>query len=150
VNGVRLHYVLKGSGDKLLLFLHGFPEFWYAWRHQLEFFSARGYKCVAVDMRGYNESDKPRGVSAYDRDLLMDDVRDLVAALGHQSCTLVAHDWGGIVAWDVVRKYPDIFERLVILNSPHPILFLRNMSHEQLFKVRFERSWISVLSKMCV
>lgn len=136
VNGVRLHYVSRGTGSRLVLFLHGFPEFWYSWHRQMEFMAAQGFRCVAVDMRGYNESSKPLGVNSYHRRKLIEDVRQLVLALGFQRCTLVAHDWGGIVAWDVVRKHADLVDRLVILNSPHPVLFQRNMNLKQLTKVR--------------
>jgi pimeloyl-ACP methyl ester carboxylesterase len=126
VNGVRLHYVTAGSGD-LILFLHGFPEFWYAWRRQVEAFAAE-HQAVALDMRGYNLSDKPEDEGAYRIDHLVEDVRAFVGALGHTSCTLVGHDWGGVVAWAVAMAHPEIVARLVIVNAPHPATFARELT----------------------
>lgn len=97
VNGVRLHYAAAGAGD-LILFLHGFPLCWYAWRHQLEEFG-RDHLAVAPDMRGYNLSSKPARVREYDIQLLVADIRELVEHLGYRRFVLVGHDWGGLVAW---------------------------------------------------
>jgi pimeloyl-ACP methyl ester carboxylesterase len=116
VNGVRLHYVTAGDG-RLVLFLHGFPEFWYAWREQMRALAPE-YQAVAVDMRGYNLSDKPEGEDAYRMEHLVADIRALVGALGHERCALVGHDWGGVVAWSVAMACPDVIERLVIVNAP--------------------------------
>jgi pimeloyl-ACP methyl ester carboxylesterase len=126
VNGVRLHYVTVGSG-KLMLFLHGFPEFWYAWREQMRALSS-AYQTVAVDMRGYNLSDKPGDEDAYRMDHLVEDIRALTGALGHERCTLVGHDWGGVVAWAVAMAHPDVLERLIIINAPHPAIFARELA----------------------
>ena len=126
VNGVRLHYVEAGAGP-LVLLLHGFPQFWYAWRHQLPALARAGYRAVAVDLRGYNLSAKPRGVGAYDVELLAGDVAALVAALGERSAVLVGHDWGAAIAWRVAARYPERVGRLVILNGPHPRAFLREL-----------------------
>jgi pimeloyl-ACP methyl ester carboxylesterase len=126
VNGVRLHYVTAGSG-KLVLFLHGFPEFWYAWREQMRALSSE-YQTVAVDMRGYNLSDKPEDEDAYRMDHLVEDIRALVGALGHERCALIGHDWGGVVAWAVAMAHPDVVERLVIINAPHPAIFARELT----------------------
>ncbi|MGI8854932.1 MAG: alpha/beta fold hydrolase [Thermomicrobiales bacterium] len=125
VNGVRLHYVSEGEGD-LILFLHGFPEFWYAWKDQL---AALGtdHRAVAVDMRGYNLSEKPAAVEAYRIPLLVDDVRALIAHLGYRTCTLVAHDWGGVVAWAFAIRHPEMLDRLVIINAPYPAIFGREL-----------------------
>lgn len=125
VNGVRLHYASAGAG-KLVLFLHGFPEFWYAWRNQLTEFG-RDHLAVAPDMRGYNLSSKPAEVDAYRLDLLVEDVRALAEKLGHKKFTLVAHDWGGAVAWSFAIKHPGYLERLVIVNAPHPGVFQREL-----------------------
>ncbi|HEU0001030.1 MAG TPA: alpha/beta hydrolase [Ktedonobacteraceae bacterium] len=125
VNGIRLHYVTAGEGP-LMLFLHGFPEFWYAWKDQLEEFQ-RDFTVVAPDLRGYNLSDKPQGAEHYRMAYLVEDVRQLIEHLGAQKCTLVAHDWGGAVAWVFAIAYPELLERLIIINSPHPVVFQREL-----------------------
>jgi pimeloyl-ACP methyl ester carboxylesterase len=110
-----------------VIFLHGFPEFWYAWREQMQAL-APAYQAVAVDMRGYNLSDKPEDEDAYQMEHLVADVRALVGALGHERCALVGHDWGGVVAWSVAIAHPDMVERLVIVNAPHPAIFARELT----------------------
>jgi pimeloyl-ACP methyl ester carboxylesterase len=125
VNGVRLHYVTAGTG-KLLLLLHGFPEFWYEWKRQLEEFN-RDFRVVAPDMRGYNLSSKPAGVDQYRLDFLLEDVRALVQHLGYEKCILAGHDWGGFVAWTFAGLFPDRVEKLIIINAPHPAIFLREL-----------------------
>jgi pimeloyl-ACP methyl ester carboxylesterase len=125
VNGIQLHYVGMGKGP-LILFLHGFPEFWAAWEEQLSVFS-KDHQAVAPDMRGYNLSDKPAEVTAYHVNTLMEDLRQLAAHLGHASFTLVAHDWGGAVAWSLAARHPELIEKLVIINSPHPLIFAREL-----------------------
>jgi pimeloyl-ACP methyl ester carboxylesterase len=125
VNGVRLHYVRQGSGP-LALLLHGFPEFSYSWRHQLPFL-AKKFTAVAPDLRGYNLSDKPRGVSSYSMEKLMGDVRGLIDFFGEKKATVIAHDWGGVIAWDLAAFHPEVVERLVILNAPHPRAYLREL-----------------------
>ncbi len=125
VNGVRLHYVTAGHGP-LLLFLHGFPEFWYAWRHQIAAFSQE-YQVVAPDMRGYNLSAKPPSVEAYRIPHLTEDVRALVTHLGHQRFTLIGHDWGGAVAWAFALQHPALLARLIIINMAHPATFVREL-----------------------
>lgn len=126
VNGVRLHYASTGRG-KLILFVHGFPEFWYAWRRQLEEFG-RDHLAVALDMRGYNLSSKPEGVEHYQAKHLIADILALVRHLGHERFTLVAHDWGGAVAWAFAAAHPECLERLVIVNAPHPAIFARELA----------------------
>ena len=125
LNGIRLHYVIAGEGP-LVLFLHGFPEFWYAWKDQLEEFQ-RDFTVVAPDMRGYNLSDKPQDVEAYRMSYLVEDVRGLIEHLSAQTCTLVAHDWGGAAAWVFAIAYPEMLERLIIINAPHPFVFQREL-----------------------
>jgi epoxide hydrolase 4 len=133
VNGVRIHYASAGAGaaapgaSRLIIFLHGFPEFWYAWREQLVEFG-RNYFAVAPDMRGYNLSSKPAEVERYEIKQLVGDVRALVAHLGEKSCVLVGHDWGGVVAWAAAIACPDMVEKLVIINSPHPGIFQRELA----------------------
>ena len=121
INGVELHYVTAGSGP-LVVLLHGFPEFWYSWRHQIAPL-AESHTVVAVDQRGYNTSSKPTGVGAYALWHLVEDVRALVVHLGYDRATIVGHDWGGVVAWSFAMRHPGMVERLAILNLPHPQLF---------------------------
>ena len=128
-NGIRLHYVSQGQG-KLMLMLHGFPEFWYSWRYQIEEFSI-DYHTVAVDLRGYNESDKPEPLSAYRMSELIADVKGVIEGLGYQDCILVAHDWGGAIAWNFAYAYPEMVERLIVLNIPHPAKFAEGLQTPQ-------------------
>ena len=100
-----------------MLMLHGFPEFWYSWRHQIPEF-ARDYKVVALDLRGYNDSDKPQDVDAYVMEELIRDIEGVIKGLGYESCVLVAHDWGGAIAWSFAYAYPQMVERLIVLNNP--------------------------------
>ncbi len=133
VNGVRLHYATAGTvrrgspeGGKLILFLHGFPEFWYAWKDQLNEFG-RDHQAVAPDLRGYNLSSKPAGVEPYAIPHLVEDVRALTAHLGARKFILVGHDWGGMVAWAMALYHPERLEKLVIINAPHPVVFEREL-----------------------
>lgn len=137
VNNIRLHYVAEGSG-KLLILLHGFPEFWYAWRHQIPALSPY-FKVVAPDMRGYNLSDKPRGVAQYTIDQLAADVKELITALGEKSAFIVGHDWGGAVAWAVAHYYPNMVEKLAILNMPHPAEMRKHLL--QFNRAQWKKSW---------
>lgn len=121
-NGVNLHYVSRGQG-KLMLMLHGFPEFWYSWRYQIEEFAA-DYHVVALDLRGYNDSDKPEGLAAYEMSELVEDIRGVITGLGYEDCILVAHDWGGAIAWNFAYRYPDLLEKLIVMNLPHPAKFI--------------------------
>jgi pimeloyl-ACP methyl ester carboxylesterase len=125
LNGVRLHYVTAGQG-KLILFLHGFPEFWYAWQNQLVEFG-RDHLAVAPDMRGYNLSSKPAAVEQYRIGYLIEDVRALAEHLGRKRFTLVAHDWGGGVGWAFALAHPEYLEKLIIVNMTHPGIFEREL-----------------------
>lgn len=125
VNDVRLHYAAMGEGE-LVLFLHGFPEFWYAWKNQLAELGT-SHRAVAVDMRGYNLSSRPPEVEAYAMPLLVEDVRQLAAELTDRPFTLVGHDWGGVVAWTFAMTHPDLLRGLVIINAPHPVVFQREL-----------------------
>ena len=122
--GVRIHYVSAGEGP-LVVFIHGFPDFWYSWRHQMDGLRDR-FRVVAVDQRGYNLSDKPAGVAAYGMPLLVSDIGAVIRDAGEERATIVGHDWGGIVAWQFAFEHPDMTERLVVLNLPHP----RGMTRE--------------------
>lgn len=115
-NDVRLHYVAAGAGP-LVLLLHGFPQFWYTWRHQLPALSS-GHRVVALDLRGYNLSDRP--ARGYDICTLSDDIQAVIAGFGEREATLVGHDWGGVVAWATAIRAPDCVHKLAILNAPHP------------------------------
>lgn len=125
VNGIRLHYVATGTG-KLIMFVHGFPEFWYEWKNQLAEFG-RDYQAVAPDMRGYNLSSKPTAVEQYQLKYLVEDLRALVEHLGRKKLILVGHDWGGVVAWTFAMAHPEQVEKLVIINAPHPGIFQREL-----------------------
>jgi pimeloyl-ACP methyl ester carboxylesterase len=146
VDGVDLHYVTVDpdpaavdhpTGDPpLVVLLHGFPEFWYAWRHQLDPLARAGYRVVAPDLRGYNRSSRPTGVDSYRPERLVADVRGLVEGLGYGRAAVVGHDWGGAVAWETAIREPDLVSRLVVLNAPHPEAYRRTLlrSPEQLLK----------------
>jgi pimeloyl-ACP methyl ester carboxylesterase len=125
VNNIRLHYVVAGKG-KLIMFLHGFPEFWYGWKNQLAEFG-RDHQAVAPDMRGYNLSSKPADVEKYRIKYLIEDVRALVEHLGYKKFILVAHDWGGGVAWPFAIRHPEYLDKLIIINAPHPVTFVREL-----------------------
>jgi pimeloyl-ACP methyl ester carboxylesterase len=122
-NGLRFHVVEAGQGP-LVLLLHGFPEFWYGWRHQLPAL-ARQFRVVAPDLRGYNLSEKPG--SGYDWRTLTSDVPALIRALGEERAHVVGHDWGGVIAWGAAMLHPEAVDRLVILNAPHPAAYLREL-----------------------
>jgi epoxide hydrolase 4 len=116
--GVRLHYVEAGEGP-LVLLLHGFPEFWYSWRHQLGPLADAGFHVVAPDMRGYNLSSKPVGWRSYDTPLLAQDIAGLASSFGVERAHVVGHDWGAAVAYATAMYHPEVVERLAILNVPH-------------------------------
>lgn len=100
-----------------MVFVHGFPEFWYSWRHQMKEFS-KDYWCVAVDMRGYNESDKPKGTASYMIDIITNDIRELVRLLGAEKFTLVCHDWGAVIGWNYICKHMDSIEKYIMIGAP--------------------------------
>ena len=137
--GITLHVREMGpsSGAPLVLLLHGFPDCSYTWRHQLPALAAAGFHAVAPDLRGYDGSSRPKGVSAYSTSVLAADIAGLVTALGEQQADVVAHDWGGGVAWTFSMLFPDKLRRLAILNAPHPITFRRHLRTLQQLK----RSW---------
>ena len=120
VNDVRLHYVAAGDEDApLVVLLHGFPEFWYSWRHQIPVLADAGFRVVAPDMRGYNRSEKPRGVGSYRMDELVGDVAALVDHFDAERAHVVGHDWGGGIAWETAVRRPDVVDKLAVLNAPH-------------------------------
>ncbi len=136
VNGVRLHYVEAGAGP-LVVLLHGFPEFWYAWRQQILQLAAAGFRVFAPDLRGFNLSAKPRGVGAYGIRAVVDDVRALIQSAGVERASLVGHDIGAGVAWVLAMRHPEAVERIVIVNGPHPQRMLRGMLNPR----QLLRSW---------
>lgn len=136
VNDITLHCQVAGSGD-LMILLHGFPEFWYSWRKQIPVL-AQHYTVVAPDMRGYNLSDKPKGVYNYRPEALVNDVRDLIQAFGYEKAIIVGHDWGGAVAWWFATLYPHMTERLIVLNMPNPAEMQRQLWRNW---AQLKRSW---------
>lgn len=127
-NGTRLHYASAGEkGKPLLLFVHGFPEFWYEWEAQLAEFGG-DYFAVAPDLRGFNLSDMPSDAAAYKPRHIVDDLRLLAAHLGYEKFVMVAHDWGGAIAWNFAIALPQLLHKLVIVNAPHPYLFMRALA----------------------
>ncbi len=123
--GVKIHYASLGEGP-LVVMIHGFPDFWYTWRHQMDALS-KDFQVVAIDQRGYNLSDKPKGVENYDLRLLVGDVAAVIRQLGRDKATIVGHDWGGMVAWQFAMNLPQMTENLIILNLPHPSGLLREL-----------------------
>ena len=134
VHGVRLHYVEAGSGP-LVILLHGFPEFWYSWRHQIPALATAGFHAIAPDLRGYNLSDKPVGVDAYRMEALLVDVLGLIQQAGEERAVVAGHDWGGVIAWHLAMHHPQAVEKLIVLNAPHPGAYWRELhSWRQLLK----------------
>jgi len=123
-NGVKIHYATMGSGP-LVVMIHGFPDFWYSWRAQMEGLADK-FQVVAIDQRGYNLSDKPEGRENYDMRLLAGDVIAVIRHFGKDKAIVVGHDWGGAVAWSLATNAPQFVERLIILNLPH----LRGLNRE--------------------
>jgi len=129
-NGIRLHCKVGGAG-KLLILLHGFPEFWYAWHHQIPALMEE-YLVVVPDLRGFNKSDKPKGVHNYKLPILVKDIKGIIETFGQEKAMLVAHDWGAALAWELAYDYPEMVEKLMILNGPHPYKMFTNL----LFNIR--------------
>ncbi len=126
-NGVKIHYVTKGEGP-LVVMIHGFPDYWYSWRDQMPAL-AKHFQVVAIDMRGYNLSDKPEGVENYAMDKLVEDVVAVLKHFKRDKAVVVGHDWGGAVAWSFAMKHPDKLDRLIILNLPHPKCLTRELAN---------------------
>ncbi|XP_046366749.2 epoxide hydrolase 4-like [Haliotis rufescens] len=135
---VKIHYVAQGDETKpLMLFVHGFPEFWYSWRYQLREFK-KDYRVVAIDLRGYGDSDKPSGISNYNISKMVADLKQLIPALGYKSCVLVAHDWGGAIAWTFTAMHPELVDKLIMMNCP-PLDAFRSYMEKSL--AQFKKSW---------
>uniref|UniRef100_A0A182JK48 AB hydrolase-1 domain-containing protein n=1 Tax=Anopheles atroparvus TaxID=41427 RepID=A0A182JK48_ANOAO len=137
-NGIKIHYVENGDPSKpLMLFVHGFPEFWYSWRYQLKEFS-KDYWVVALDMRGYGDTAKPEYRYAYRIDNMTEDIRCLVRALGRQKFTLVAHDWGAVIGWHFITKHMDMIDRYIMMDAPSQKIARKLFSSS---KEQFKMSW---------
>ena len=139
-NGLRFHVAEAGAGERLALCLHGFPECWYSWRFQIPLLAKLGYRVWAPDLRGYGESDRPAGVEAYAVEHLLDDVAGLIDASGARQITLLAHDWGAIIAWYFAMRKQRALERLVIMNVPHPAPASRELRRPR----QMLRSWYAL------
>ena len=126
-NGVKIHYVKAGSGP-LVVMVHGFPDYWYSWRHQMNGLK-KDFTVVAMDQRGYNRSDQPDGVDAYAMPNLVSDVVAVIRDTGAAKATVVGHDWGGAVAWQVALNASEVVQNLVILNLPHPNGMARELAN---------------------
>jgi len=139
--GVKIHYATLGTGP-LVVMVHGFPDFWYTWRHQMAAL-ADTHQVVAIDQRGYNLSDKPKGVENYDLRLLVADVAAVIRHLGRDKATIVGHDWGGMVAWQFAMNLPGMTDRLIVLNLPHPSGLLRELKSnpEQIADSEYARTF---------
>ena len=139
--GIKIHYATIGKGP-LVVMIHGFPDFWYSWRHQMDALSDK-FQVVAIDQRGYNLSDKPPGVENYDMRLLVGDVAAVIKHLGRDKATIVGHDWGGMVAWQFAMNLPQMTENLIVLNLPHPTGLLRELKSnpEQIKNSEYARTF---------
>ncbi len=126
-HGVKIHYVTEGKGP-LVVLLHGFPDYWATWKPMMDELSSAGYRTAALDMRGYNLSDKPQGVEAYAMPNLVADVAAVIAAEGEKNAVIIGHDWGAAVAWNVVLTRPDLVNRLVAMSVPHPSGMARELA----------------------
>jgi pimeloyl-ACP methyl ester carboxylesterase len=135
IGGVKLHYATAGNGEKLVVLLHGFPEFWYSWRHQIAALSDE-YTVVAPDLRGYNLSDKPPRVSDFEMDKLVDDVIGLIGHFGHDKAAIVGHDWGAIIGWSIAQKHPEAVWKLCAMQVPPTSVWRKNQTFKQ-----FLASW---------
>jgi len=125
-NGVKIHYARFGSGP-LVVMMHGFPDYWLSWRRQMIALS-KSFRCAALDMRGYNLSDKPKGVENYNIKHMVGDAAAVIAAEGEKSAIIVGHDWGGATAWNLAMRRPELCEKLVVLNMPHPYSLARELA----------------------
>ncbi|ANU09348.1 putative hydrolase [Planococcus antarcticus DSM 14505] len=120
-NGINLHIAVAGPADgPLVILLHGFPEFWFGWKNQIQPLAEKGYRVVAPDQRGYNLSDKPKGIDNYTVDYLRDDVIGIIEHFQKKTAIIIGHDWGGAVAWHLAATRPEYVEKLIVLNIPHP------------------------------
>lgn len=144
VNGIKLHIAKQGSGEKLVVLLHGWPEFWYTWRYQIPVLAEK-FTVVAPDLRGFNISDKPNGVENYASHIVASDIAELVTKLGFKKAYIVGHDWGGAVAWAFSALYPELTEKLVVLNCPHPKEMMKAFKNNP---SQLLRSWYMIMHQI--
>jgi len=138
VNGIALHVVLAGpASGKPLVFLHGFPEFWFGWRHQIDHFVSSGHRVIMPDQRGYNLSEKPAGIASYSIDLLAKDVVGVLDAVTGSKAFVVGHDWGAVVTWYLAARYSERVSRTAMLSVPHPRVFIKNIINPR----QLRKSW---------
>jgi len=130
VNDLKLHVMIAGSGKPVLL-LHGFPDFWYGWKNIIIHLQDK-FNLIVPDLRGYNLSDKPKGIENYKIDLLVEDIKNLAKELKINSFYLVGHDWGGVIAWCFAEKYPEHVKKMLILNAPHPKIFQEKLRYDEM------------------
>ncbi|HEU0015529.1 MAG TPA: alpha/beta hydrolase [Longimicrobium sp.] len=133
---MRLHWVEAGSGTPVVL-LHGFPEFWWGWRRQIPALAGAGLRPLAADLRGYNRSDRPAGIRPYRMEALVGDVAGLIETAAAGRAHVAGHDWGGVIAWYLAMTRPELVDRLVIINAPHPRAFRRELRRPE----QMLRSW---------
>ena len=126
-NGVRIHYVTIGEGQTSIVMIHGFPDFWYTWRNQMIALMSR-YQVAAIDLRGYNLSDKPQGGEYYLMRHLISDIQAVIRYLEKDKAIIMGHDWGGAIAWFFAMYIPTMTERLIVLNTPHPSGIVRELA----------------------
>lgn len=143
-NGLNFEVAALGTGDKLALCLHGFPEHAVSWRHQFPLLHRLGYRVWAPNLRGYGNTDSPRAVKAYQLALLVEDVAALIRASGATESLLIGHDWGGALAWELAMRHPDLITRLIVCNLPHPACFLRELKRPP----QLLRSWYILLFQL--
>ncbi len=142
-NGLRFHVASCGAGDRLALFLHGFPECWYSWRAQMPALASLGYRVWAPDLRGYGQTDRPPHREDYAIETLMEDVGALIDASGARETVLLAHDWGGVIAWYFATRKVRPLQRLVVMNLPHPQVMQEHLLPRQIF-----RSWYALFFQL--
>jgi epoxide hydrolase 4 len=143
-DGLRLHYAAAGAGTPVVL-LHGFPDFWYGWRHQLTVLADAGYRVLAPDLRGYNRSDRPAGTAPYRLDRLVADVHAFIRHAAPGGAHLVGHDWGGVIAWQAAAAAPELCRSLCILNAPHPGAYRRELTRNPR---QMLRSWYVLFNQL--
>ena len=149
IGGVKLHYATAGEGDRLIILLHGFPEFWYSWRHQIVALSDE-YTVVAPDLRGYNLSDKPSHIEDYSMDKLVDDVIGLIHHFGRRQAAVIGHDWGAAIAWKIAQDHPELLWKVGALQVPPSPVAKRNFTLRQalasfymlVFQIPYLPEWI--------
>lgn len=136
-NGLNFHVKVAGSeGGELVVLLHGFPEFWYGWKNQIDVLADAGYRVVVPDQRGYNKSDKPESVTEYHIDKLADDVVEIILHFNVDSAIIIGHDWGGAVGWHLASTVPEAVQKFIAINIPHPAVMPEVMKRhpKQIFK----------------